>query len=84
MSVREVTLDPGLDPARAAGRTPGSAVLRGRVGPVGATTAVLAAQFWGLTATLAAWQAGNGAALRGSLAFQAVCTLAAVVAGRSR
>jgi hypothetical protein len=63
------------------GRAPGASALRARVG---ATTAILAAQFWGLTATLTAWQSGNAAALRGSLAFQAACTVAALAVGRPR
>ncbi|HEY8201078.1 MAG TPA: hypothetical protein VII47_06970 [Actinomycetota bacterium] len=85
MSVREATFDDG----RAARRTSGTAALRtrtgtaGAVGAMGAITAILAAQFWGLTATLTAWQSGNGAALRGSLAFQAICTVAALAIGRS-
>jgi hypothetical protein len=77
VSVREAILGQG----RPAHRTPGAAGLKGRIG---ATTVILAAQFWGLTATLTAWQSGNAAALRGSIAFQAVCTAAAVAIGRSK
>jgi hypothetical protein len=77
VSVREAT----LDQATQAGRTPGASALKARVG---ATTAIVAAQFWGLTATLTAWQSGNAAALRGSLAFQAACTAAAVAVGKAR
>lgn len=76
MNVREATLNHGResDPTR------GAAALKAKIG---ATTAILAAQFWGLTATLAAWQSGDGPALRASLAFQAACTVAALAIGRS-
>ena len=80
MSVREATLQQAFDRAGKPARASGASALRGRVG---ATTAILAIQFWGLTATLAAWQSGNAGALRGSLAFQAACTVAALTAGRS-
>jgi len=89
VSVREATFDHGQAARRtsstAAPKTPIAARIGARrpFGAVGATTAVLAAQFWGLTATLAAWQSGNGAALRSSLVFQAVCTVAALAIGRS-
>jgi hypothetical protein len=75
VSVREAIL--GWDAA--AHRPPAATGLRGRVA---ATTTIVAAQFWGLTATLAAWQSGNAAALRGLLAFQAACTVAAFAVGR--
>ena len=89
MSVREATLGHGRAARRTSSTAAAKVAVGGRAGArrpfgaVGAATAVLAAQFWGLTTTLAAWQSGNGAALRGSLVFQAVCTVAALAIGRS-